>query len=234
MQTPSLGYKSTTVVRTADLKLGPDGKVQGTLHVSMTGSPALAWRQRALRTDEDAIKKEFEKSIQDEVPTGVEVKTNHFLALDEYDKILMAVLDVSGSMGTATSKRVFLPALFFEAGRKPLFVHEKRTTPIDLRYPYATQDSVVIHLPPSLVVESAPKDVEIPLPKNALYQATFKQEAGKLEIKRVFILANSSYLVEEYSGLKDFYQKVNAKDQEQAVLQPVAGAAAGVSGGSSQ
>ena len=59
----------------------------------------------------------------------------------------MATMVVTGSMGTATSKRVFLPTLFFEAGSKPLFVHEKRTVPVDLGYPYGAQDTVVIHLP---------------------------------------------------------------------------------------
>jgi hypothetical protein len=219
-ETPSLGYKATTILRSADLILDPDGKVHGSLRVTVTGNEALYWRQRALSTDEDAIKKEFEESVQATVPAGVEVKTDHFLSLTDYDKTLMAVLNVSGFMGTATSKRVFLPTLFFEAGSKPLFVHEKRTVPIDLHYPYGSQDSVVIHLPPTLTVESAPKDAQIPLPKNALYQVTLKQEPGKLEIGRVFVLANSIYLVDEYSALKDFYQKVNARDQEQAVLQP--------------
>jgi hypothetical protein len=221
-ETPSLGYKTTTILRSADLNLNPDGKVHGSLRVTVTGSEALYWRQLALSTDEDAVKKEFEESVQATVPAGVEVKTDHFLSLTDYDKTFMVVMNVSGSMGTATSKRVFLPTLFFEAGSKPLFVHEKRTVPIDLHYPYGAQDSVVIHLPPSWTVESAPKDAQISLPKNALYQVTLKQEPGKLEVGRVFVLANSIFMVDEYGVLKDFYQKVNARDQEQAVLQPTA------------
>ena len=179
----------------------------------MTGSQALRWRQRALRTDEAEIKKEFEERVQREVPPGVEVKTNHFLGLSEYQKTLMVAMDVTGSMGTATSKRVFLPATFFEAGSKPIFVHETRTTPIDLEYPY--QDKVTLHLPKSFAVESAPKDVQIPFPKDAIYQVTFKQGPDTLEATRVFVLATSIYGVEEYPALKDFFQKVNAKDQEQ-------------------
>jgi hypothetical protein len=229
-ETPSLGYKATTILRTADLYMEADGKVHGMLRVTLTGNEALIWRQRALNTDEEAIKREFEESIQEQVPPGVEVKTDHFLGLTDYDKTLMAVMNVTGSMGTATSKRVFLPAVFFEAGSKPLFVHDTRNVPIDLRYPYGAQDSVVIHLPPTLAVESAPKDAQIPLPKNALYQATFKLEPGKLQMGRVFILANSLFTAEEYSGVKDFYQKVNAKDQEQAVLQPAPGASVAAGG----
>jgi hypothetical protein len=122
-------------------------------------------------------------------------------------------------MGTATSKRVFLPATFFEAGSKPVFVHDKRTLPVDLDYSYAVRDTVVVHLPPSFALESVPKDADIPLPKNAVYQATFKQSEGKLEATRLFVLANSLYTAAEYPALKEFYQKVNAKDQEQAILE---------------
>ncbi len=221
-QTPATGYKETTVLRTADLFVDADGKVHGNLRVVMTGSKALRWRQIALRSDEAQIKKEFEEEIQQQVPPGIEVKTDHILGLAEYDKTLMAVLGVTGSMGTATPKRVFMPATFFEAGSKPLFVHEKRTVPIDLEYPYQVQDTVTLHLPKNFTVESTPKDAQIPLPKDALYQATFKQGADTLEAKRVFILATSIYGVEDYSAVKDFFQKVNAKDQEQAVLQPAA------------
>ncbi len=186
----SVGYKTTSVIRTADLLLEPDGQLKGTIRIAMTGNRALYWRQRALSTDEDAVKKEYEEWLQSTLPGGIEVKTDHFLGLTDYDKNFMAVMNITGSMGTATAKRVFLPTLLFEAGNKPLFVHDKRTTPVDLEYPYASQDTVVIHLPSSLAIESAPKDAQFPLPNNALYKTTVKQEPGKLEFGRVFVLAN--------------------------------------------
>jgi hypothetical protein len=76
-----------------------------------------------------------------------------------------------------------------------------------------------------MAVESAPKDAQIPLPENALYQAAFKQQPDTLVAGRLFVLGNVLYRVDEYGKLKDFYQKVNAKDQEQAVLHPAAVAA---------
>ncbi len=229
--TPVLSYKSTAVLRSADLQIDPDGRVKGSIRITLTGNRALHWRQRALETDEEEVKREFENSVQRDVPSGIEVKTNHFLSLTDYDKAFMAAMDVSGNMGTATSKRVFLPATFFGAGNKPLFVHEKRTVPVDLDYPYVMKDLVVMHLPSAFAVESVPKDTEIPLPKNALYQAVFKQSVGKIESTRVFFLANAFYTVDEYPELKDFYQKVSAKDQEQAVLQPAATGPTSGSGG---
>ncbi len=91
---------------------------------------------------------------------GIEVKVEHFLGLTEWDKTFMCVLNVSGSMGTATGKRVFVPATFFEATSHPLFALDKRTMPIDLDYPLAAQDTVSIKLPATFDIESLPKDAE--------------------------------------------------------------------------
>lgn len=111
--TPSPGYMDNIVLRDAALTMGPDGKIEGTIRINMKGAEALRWRQEALRSDEEEAKKSFEAELQNRVPDGVRVRMNHFVALTDSTMDLMAVADVSGSMGTATGKRVFLPAAFF-------------------------------------------------------------------------------------------------------------------------
>jgi hypothetical protein len=217
--TPVPGYQSTSQLRTAYIELKPDGKVTGNIRVSLTGNRALRWREFALRNDEDALKEQFEQMVQRDVPPGIEVKVQHFLSLTEWDKTFMCVLDVTGSMGTATAKRVFLPATFFEANSHPLFALDKRTMPIDLDYPLATQDAVTIKLPAAFDIESLPKDAEVTFPQNAYYRAKFTRDPGEVKSLRIFALGNTIYKAEEYPQLKDFYEKINAKDKEPAVLQ---------------
>ena len=125
----------------------PDGKVTGNIRISLAGNHALRWREFALSNDEDALKEQFEQTVQRDMPPGIEVKVDHFLGLTDWDTTLMCMLKVTGSMGTATAKRVFLPATFFEATSHPLFALDKRTMPIDLDYPLAVQDTVSIKLP---------------------------------------------------------------------------------------
>jgi hypothetical protein len=122
-------------------------------------------------------------------------------------------------MGTATAKRIFLPATLFESTSQPLFALDKRTQPIDLDYPYAVQDDVTIKLPPAFDIESLPKDADVTYPQNAFYRAKFTREPGMVKSVRVMVLGNFLYTAEEYPPLKDFYQKINAKDKEPAVLQ---------------
>ncbi len=218
--TPVPSYQTTNELRNAYLEMEPDGgKAQGTIRITLTGNRALLWRQFALGNDEDALKKRFEETLQQEMPAGIEVKVDHFLGLTDWDKSLLVALNVSGSMGTTTAKRVFLPATFFESTSQPLFALQKRTLPVTLDYPYAIEDTVTIKLPPALTIESLPKDAEVNYPQNALYRAKFTQEPGFVKSNRVFALGNTAYRPDEYPELKGFYEKVNAKDKESAVMQ---------------
>jgi hypothetical protein len=130
----------------------------------------------------------------------------------------MAIVDVSGGVGTSTGKRVFLPGTFFEANAKPLFVHEKRENPVDLHFPYMVRDTVTLTLPAGFTVESVPKDAEIPLPNFADYVSKYKGTDTVYAYSRLMAVANIIYSAKEYAQIKDFYAKANAQDQQQAVL----------------
>jgi hypothetical protein len=216
---PSPVYKSTSEIRLANLEIKPDGKVSGNIRIALTGTTALRWREFALSNGEDALKQQFTETVQAQMPAGIEVNTDHFLGLTDWKTNLMAILKVTGSMGTSTAKRVFLPATFFESTSHPLFAQDKRTEPVDLNYPYAAQDTVEIKLPPGFDIESLPKDIEFSDPKNTYYRAKFTREPGLLKSQRILVVGNVLYEANEYPLLKDFYQKVNGKDKEPAVLQ---------------
>ncbi len=215
-------YQDNVTQRSADLQLSADGTVKGVVRVSMSGEEALRWRQEALRSDERATKKAFEDVLQEEVPAGVQVKVNHFIGLTDISSVLMAVVDVSGNMGTATGKRVFVPSAFFEAGAKPLFAAEKRESPVDLRYPAMVHDEVTVTLEPGLSVESVPADAVVPFLPNAEYKSKYGHTANIYQMDRVAALGNTIYKTEEYPQLRDYFQKISAQDQQQIVLDRVA------------
>jgi hypothetical protein len=213
-----LTYQDNKVDRIADLTLDPDGKLHGFIRMTMTGTEALRWRHAALSGDEEELKTEFDHYLQAEVPPGVEVKAHHFVGLTDYKTALMVVVNVSGTLGTATGKRVFLPAVFFEASAKPLFVHEKRENPVDLHYPYSVHDQFALALPPNVTAESVPAETNIPFAPNGDYLAKFVVQGNTYAYGRLLRLANPFYKVDEYASLRGFYQKANTEDQVQVVL----------------
>ena len=152
------------------------------------------------------------------MPSGVVVKTNHFVAVTDYDHALMIAVDVSGTMGTAIGNRVFLPANFFEANEKPLFAYDKRENAVDLRFPHMVTDAVTLRLPAGFTIESVPKSTHIQLSNSAEYVANYKGADLAYTYDRRMIVASVFYDQKEYPELRDFYAKANAQDQQQALL----------------
>jgi hypothetical protein len=217
--TPGLMYTQSALQRAADLTVGADGSVKGSLRIVMTGEEALRWRQLSLRSDADEVKKQFNESIRGLLPDGVEADFDHFLALDDYNSNLLAMVKVSGSLGTATGKRFFLPGLFFESHAKHPFVAvDKRMIPVDVKYPKVEEDDVTYHLPEGYAVESAPQGNNVAWPNHALLKVSAKTTADGVEVQRKMAYNFTLLDPKDYGELHDFYVKVATADQQPLVL----------------
>jgi hypothetical protein len=217
--TPANTYAQNTMQRVADLTVGPDGSGSGTLRIVMTGQEALHWRQTAIRNDEEEVKKRFNESMREIVPDGVQADFDHFLALDDYNTNLVAVLKANGQLGSATGKHFFLPGMFFESrARHPFVSTDHREIPVDLHYPERVVDDVTYHLPDGFAVESAPQAASIPWASSAQLRVVSKTDKDKVEIARSLAYNFTIIEAKEYGELHDFYQKVATADQQQLVL----------------
>jgi len=218
-QLPAPDYRQTTIMRLADLTADDTGAVKGTVRFILSGQEALRWRHVALRNDENETRKQFNEWVADVLPKGVEGEFDHFLGLDKYESQLVAIVHVSGPAGTATSKRVFLPALFFESnGKHPFASAETRITPVDLHYPFTTREETVYHLPEGFALESAPQTAGIPWQGHALMKITVQPGKGAVTVDRDFIMGLAILAPADYSALHDFYQRMATVDQQQIVL----------------
>jgi transglutaminase-like putative cysteine protease len=218
--TPMLQYKENVTQRLGDVYLDAQGGITGHINIIMTGQRALHWRQRTLEEDDAELKKEFDRGeLERIVPTGVEAHVDHFLSINDPYTNLIAVVNLKGSLGTATSKRLILPGFFFETSSHVPFVNEeKRLEPVDMHYGERVSDAVTYHLPDGVTVEGAPQDANIGWPGHALLIAKSAAQSGQIEIGQTLSVAFTFAKPDEYQDLRGFYQKVAAADQEQLVL----------------
>ncbi|HEX4031571.1 MAG TPA: DUF3857 and transglutaminase domain-containing protein [Terracidiphilus sp.] len=219
MNTPPEAYNQNTVTRTADLSLDAHGGVTGSLMVVMTGQQALQWRQTAIENDMTEVKKSFDRSLADIMPDGTEGHIDHFLGIDDPNSNLIAICTVKGSLGTATARRLLLPAFFFETrGQVPFVKQEKRQEQVDMRYGSLVTDEVTYALPVGMTMEGAPQDSKVAWAGHAVFVVKTQSALGKLTVvdivARGFALANP----DDYQQLRGFYQKVAATDQQELVL----------------
>jgi hypothetical protein len=216
---PEQNYTDNKIVRAGDITLDEHGAITGRLNIIMRGQEALYWRQFSLKNDPGELKKEFDRGLGSIVPEGVEAHIDHFLGLDDPEANLMAVVNVRGSLGAPTAKRLLLPGFFFQTrSRLPFVNQEKRLEPVDMHFPDQVADQIVYHLPPTLIVEGAPQDTKISWPQHAIFANKAAVAPGQITIVRQFVRAFTTVKPEEYQDLRGFYQKIAAADQAQLVL----------------
>ena len=230
--TPMPVYTDTTITRKAELQMDADGSVHGTIHVTMTGDEALYWRHAALSSDEDATKKKFDDYMQADIASGIHVKTSGFTGLADFTQPLVAAVEVTGTMGTKTGHRIFVPGTFFEAQAKAPYASTTRETPVYMHYPYMVEDQFKLNLPANMSVDSVPQDAQIPFMPNADFTSKYRGAATAYAYARRVRVANILYEAKDYPALRDFYQKMNTQDQAQVVLVTAPAVAAAAVGGS--
>jgi hypothetical protein len=217
--TPQQAYADNSVRRTGDISIDKQGAIKGLLQFAMTGQEALSWRQYALRNDETEVKKWFDHTLESITPEGVEAHIDRFHALDQPDLKLIADVSVKGSLGTATSKRLMLPAFFFETrSSHPFVAEEKRLESVDMHYGEIVTDQITYHLPDGFTVEGAPLNTTLTWQDQAVFIAKSVSLPGQIVLARSLVRAFTFVKPEEYQDLRDFYQKVAAADQQQLVL----------------
>lgn len=224
VETPDDPYTYSRTQRIGDLIMDEHGEVVGALKVTYMGAPALAWRQRSLTGDSTSLEHDLRTSIEDLLPHGVEVK---FLSIDnlaDYEQPLVVNFSVKGPIGQATGKRLFLPADVFESNAKQLFPSEKRDIPIYFDYPYMNQDAVRIRYPASFTIESSPAQDKLLFKDAAAYTVSSTLAPGSITYRRNFSLGGVLFFTKEYPSLRDFFSKIETKDQENIVLTTAAAA----------
>jgi hypothetical protein len=223
--TPEQKVTDNLVLHVGSVAITPQGGVSGTVKVAFVGQQAIRLRQMALG-NADATKGEIERMIAQQVPSGVEARVDRVTFMDDPTRQLVAVVNLSGSLGAPAGGRIVLPRNFFSTRESnPYPEDDARTNPVDVHYPAEEQDQITYILPAGFTVEGKPEDAVLKWESNAAYEQKAKVAANSFTSTRV--LARGFTLLEpkDYSGLRDFYQKVVTADQQQVVLAPAAQAA---------
>jgi hypothetical protein len=216
--TESDPYTFSRTQRVADLAIDQQGALSGTIKMTYTGAPALRWRQRALEGDAASLEREVRTSVERLMPHGVEVKVTSIDKLEDYEQPLVANLEVKGTLGSSTGKRLLLPGDIFEANSKPSFPHEKREIAVYFEYPRIIQDGVRVKFPATFIVESLPSGDKTTFDKAIAYSMSSESTPTSFTVHRNYTLGGLIFSTEKYPEMRSFYSKLENKDQESVVL----------------
>ena len=211
------------IERKANLKLTQDGSLEGKLTVTYSGLEASSLRVGERNQDDTTRKKLLEDQVRYAVPAAIEVDLTNKPDWSSADAKLVAEFDlkVPGWLSGAGS-HALLPVGIFGASEKHIYEHTTRVHPLYYHYMSQRVDDVTIELPLGWKVTNLPK----PGGKDAkllVYTMNADEKNGTLHIERRLKIELTMLDPKYYPAVRSFYESVRTGDEEQIVLQPVAG-----------
>lgn len=211
---------SFMINRTSDLVLDEDGALHGDLIVEYRTGEALEHKLDALDTDEAGRSKQLEEELKTWLPENSVVKLGGAEGW-ESDGPLTATFTIQvPAFATVSAKRILMPLCLFAARHYSGAFHAPtRKYPIYFPYPFSEIDRATIRLPARYVVEGLPAQQRVsPSPAFADYQTDTHITGQELTVERDFEIRLMNLATTDYPGIKDFFGKVRADDDLQAVF----------------
>jgi hypothetical protein len=215
---PSATYEQAMTKRYANMTLSRDGTLKGTVTLRFEEGEALEHRLDALETDEAGRTKSLEDELQTWLPSGAVIKLTESQGWDAALEPLVATFNVEvPGYASVVGKRMVLPAYMFQVKQMDAFSHADRKFPVYFAYAFGETDRVNITLPDGFRLESVPQQQTAHL-GYAAYQNLAQFDGARLVTQRVLQMNGIFISLDKYKEVKDFFSKVQAGDEEQAVL----------------
>jgi len=210
--------KPGTIERTADLKLQPDGALEGTLEIEFTGQEALSRRLSASNEDEAGRRKLVEDEVKELTPPGATIDVDAVTGWQESEQPLRIKCHVHAPrFATVTPRRMLFPLAVFQINNFSAFTAVRRVEPIYLQRGYQEIDKVTFAIPAGYVVEAIPDEA-----REKRLWGEFSQirssEDGVLRLERRESMTGYFFRVEDYNPLREYFAKLRQSDVQNVVL----------------
>jgi hypothetical protein len=200
------------------MELDGEGNLTGAITVKFEGGDALERRLDELQTDEAGKKKDLEDELRGWLPSGASAKLTKSEGWETSDGPLTATFTVTVPAYASTAgKRLLVPAYLFQARQMDAFKHVDRKFPVYFPYAFGEVDRVNIGIPSGYTLENVPQQQTVRL-GYAGYQNLTQYDGKQLVTQRILQVNGIFFRLEQYPEVKDFFGKVQAGDEQQAVL----------------
>ena len=211
-------YDKSVLRRTADVSIAEDGTLKGDLTVEYKGYEALETRIEEVDSDDAGKKKDLEDAVKEWLPANALVKLASVEGWEGTDDPLVAHFNVEvPNYASVAGKRFLMPAYLFQGSHNEAFAHADRKYPIYFAYPFSEVDVVNAKIPAGFSVESLPAQQGAGL-GYAKYASVTQWDGLQVVTQRKLLFNGMYFEPGKYSELKTFFNKVQAGDEQQAVL----------------
>lgn len=204
--------KQKTVV-IAELALDPQGSIKGKIQFTYDGFDAYLKRKDYRKRGES----EFAKGLA--TNQDWQVEKSEVQNATESNLPFKQILDVSLTGAVDSPDVLYFDPFVSSRQESNPFKSEKREYPVDFGSSIEKMVMIKLTLPDNYVIDELPQSKILRLPDNsAKYTYNATQAGNIVSVTSNFQLNNSLFVQDVYPDLREFYNKVIAKQAEQIVL----------------
>ncbi|WP_166924712.1 DUF3857 domain-containing protein [Flavobacterium poyangense] len=200
-------------------KIDALGAITGKVRIQRTDYEAYSFRIRNAGKSEDSYLEKLEEQLGDLKISDYKIE-NKKTALN--DPVIETYSFTSVNQTEGIGGKMFIdPLLFFTTAKNP-FNQENRQMPIYFGHPTQEKINITLEIPSGYAVETLPAPVRISLEnKEIVYVLSIAAIENKIQISCLKEINNSIFAADQYSGLKDIFQKAIASQNEKIVLKKI-------------
>jgi hypothetical protein len=200
-------------VHSASLQIMPNGQYKGQVVQNYGGYSAVETRQAIFEVNQDKFKEMFATINADWKIDKLTIEN-----IENPKESVKIIVDATFGDEKETERLYLNPVVSSQIKSNP-FKKTKRMFPIDFGMAQEQVYFASIQLPADYVVEEIPKNTAITLPNGAgRFVYASQIENNILKINTRFSINKTIFEAEEYDMLREFYDKIIAKQAELMVL----------------
>jgi hypothetical protein len=204
-------------VKVASVLIKNDGSINGLMRVTDDDYCALKERHKMESEKEDDYLKELLQTAKN----GIDGSALKIKNKEDVEKSLVIESNISStSYSQVSGNMMYVNPSFLGRLEDNPFKEEKRKFPIDYAYPFDHYYKVNITLPSGYVLKECPEPISVNLVDG---KSGFIREVTKngdvLQFSTHFFINKLKFTPDEYSELKQFYNKVISLEAEPLVFQ---------------
>jgi len=198
-----------------EVKVNPNGSIDGRYRISLTDHYALAFRSTNATKPETTYVEELEKRYGDLeiIDYSIQNKTDPYQPIIEsYSFSKENAFDIIGD-------KLYVNPMFFVGSSRNPFTAETRAYPIDFRFPSSSAYMINVLIPDGYQVESTPKSEIFQLPDGlGEFRFMISNTGNSLQLRVTSDIKVALVPADYYEALKDYYAALIAKQTEKIVL----------------
>jgi hypothetical protein len=201
----------------SELEMDEQGKISGKLRVKRSGYSALGFRSKV--GDFNSTEKYMDDFS--EKKTDWDIDMHSIEGLDSLNNYVVQRIDLSlNNACVFAGDRIYISPVIFNPDKENPFKLKERKYPVDFGYKFSENEMNILTIPSGYTIEEIPESMVLSLPdsKAVFMFSVNKVGDNKIQTVSTVMFKNSVLLPEDYEGLKELYNKIIEKHQQQIIL----------------